>query len=79
MEEIKKEGISLGVKWQNVEYLKSEITYFDDEELGNQKSAKGYLYFLSAGKRYRIWFKQAIIHPQTQMWVSINLREIEKL
>jgi hypothetical protein len=79
MEEINKEGKMIGVNWQNIEYLKSEITYFEEEELGNQKSAKGYVYFLSAGKRYRIRFKHAIINPETQMWVSNKLGKIEKI
>ena len=79
MEEINKEGKLIGVNWKNIKYLKSEITYFEEEELGNQKSAKGYLNFLSAGKRYRIRFKHAIINPETQMWVSIKLGKIEKI
>ncbi|MBK8348662.1 MAG: hypothetical protein IPL08_14020 [Saprospiraceae bacterium] len=65
-------------KLEEYKVCKSEITYFEEEELGNQKSAKGYLNFLSAGKRYRIRFKHAIINPETQMWVSIKLGKIER-
>lgn len=76
---INKDGKSIGVNWKNIEYLKSEITYFNEGELGDQESAKGYFYFLSAGKRYRIRFKQAIINPESNIWVGVSVRQIEKI
>ena len=75
LQDIKKNGTSMGVDWNNVVVTDIRYTGKYDEDFGAEEM-RGFIFVKSHGKTFRIFFKRGFL--LNEKWRLMELRSIEK-